>query len=301
MIPNVFHFVFGLREQTEPFHLMYYLCIKSCIEVNQPDAVHFHYHHEPWGEWWERIKPEIKLRRIQPDTFVTAYAYQDTTINPYRYAHLADFARLQILLEEGGIYADIDTLFLKPIPKQWFSRPFILGEEKPPTGATESLCNAWIGASPGSDFCRLWLDGMREAFDGSWSNHSTLLPCRIAHKHPELLAVEPELSFYALDHTPKGIDGLFLRQVDLPNTAYSLHLWNHLWFDRNRRDFSCFHAGLLTVDYVRHANTTYARHARAHLPADALGSRLRYWAQRLDLMLLRAVRTMRSVRSWLRA
>src|SRR5690606_8825138 len=26
-IPNVFHFVFGLRVQDEPFHLMYYLCL----------------------------------------------------------------------------------------------------------------------------------------------------------------------------------------------------------------------------------------------------------------------------------
>ena len=47
MIPNIFHFVFGLKEQTEPFHLMYYLCLASCIEVNTPDKVCFHYHHEP--------------------------------------------------------------------------------------------------------------------------------------------------------------------------------------------------------------------------------------------------------------
>lgn len=297
MIPNVFHFVFGLREQTEPFHLMYYLCLRSCIEINQPDTVHFHFHHEPWGEWWERIRPEIQLRRIQPNRFITEYAYQDTNINPYRYAHLADFARLQILMDEGGIYADIDTLFLTPIPKDWFSRKFILGEEKPPAGATESLCNAWIGASRGSDFCRLWLNGMREAFDGSWSNHSTLLPWRIAQKYPDLLSIEPETSFYALDHSPKGIDDLFLRCVDLPKGSHSLHLWNHLWFDKSRRDFSCFHAGLLTVDYVRHANTTYANHARRHLPADALGSRFSYRTQHLELMLLRSAR---GTRSWLR-
>jgi hypothetical protein len=139
---------------------------------------------------------------------------------------------------------------------------------------------------------------MREAFDGSWSNHSTLLPCRIANINPELLAVEPEVSFYALDHTPKGIDSLFLDYVDLPNASYSLHLWNHLWFDRNRRDFSCFHEGLLTVDYVRHANTTYALHARAHLPADAQGSRLNFMVQRLELMMLRSAG---ATRSWLRA
>ena len=34
-IPNVYHFVFGLRPQTEPFHLMFYLCLASCLAVNR--------------------------------------------------------------------------------------------------------------------------------------------------------------------------------------------------------------------------------------------------------------------------
>jgi len=102
MIPNNFHFVFGLRVQTEP-----------------------------WGPWWDRIKPKLKLRRIEPDQFISNYSYKDASLKPYKYAHLEDIARLDILLQEGGIYADIDILFLQPIPKDWFSRQFILGEEKP--------------------------------------------------------------------------------------------------------------------------------------------------------------------------
>ncbi len=274
MIPNVFHFVFGLREQKEPFHLMYYICLISCLNVNQPDEVHFHYHHEPWGEWWERIKPRLVLRRISPDHLIANYEYSDTQIEPFRYAHLADFARLKILLKEGGIYADIDTLFLRPIPDNWRSREFILGQEKPPAIASTggSLCNAWIASAPGADFCRLWLESMGQAFDGSWSNHSTLLPYRLWQQHPQLLDVEPEASFYALDWTPKSITDLFLRSVPLPENSYSLHLWNHLWFAPDRKDFSYFHEGLLTVDYVCHANTTYAQNARAHLPPDVCSS-----------------------------
>lgn len=296
MIPNVFHFVFGLREQTEPFHLMYYLCLASCIEVNRPDEVHFHYHHEPHGEWWERIKPKLRLRRIDPEGFVAAYRYDDPQIAAFRYAHLADFARLRILLEEGGIYADIDTLFLRPFPTSWLARSFILGEEKAPAGAEDgrSLCNAWIASAPGAPFCRRWLEAMEEAFDGSWSNHSTLLPYRLSKAFPERLDIQPPSAFYALDWTPRGIDDLLLRDVALPERAYSLHLWNHLWFDEARLDFSHFHAGLLTVDYVAFARTTYARHARRHLPADVVASRSAYRRQCAAALLrhpLRAVRT----------
>ncbi len=280
-IPNVFHFVFGLREQTEPFHLMYYLCLASCIEVNQPDAVHFHFQHEPYGEWWERIKPRLVLRPLEPEAALQDYRYEDPAIAPFRYAHLADFARLRILLAEGGIYADIDTLFVRPFPPEWRSRQFVLGREQSPRPDAGSLCNAWIASAPGAEFCRIWLNGMADAFDGSWSNHSTLLPHRLARLHPELIDVEPEASFYALDHSPRGIANLFLRDVALPEEAYSLHLWNHLWVDPRRRDFCHFHGGLLTVDYVAHARTTYARLARRFLPADEAGSRRRYWRQAL--------------------
>ena len=281
MIPNVFHFVFGLKEQHEPFHLMYYLCLASCLAVNQPDEIHFHYHHEPWGEWWDRIKPALVLRRISPERSIAEFQYDDRHIESFRYAHLADFSRLQILLEEGGFYADIDTLFLRKIPGEWRHREFILGQEKPPESALGhgSLCNAWIASKPGAEFARLWLDGMRHAFDGSWSNHSTLLPYKLWCEHPQLLSVEAESAFYALDWTPQHIHRLFRQHIDLPENAYSLHLWNHLWYSRDRIDFSPFHEALLTVDYVRYANTTYANHARAHLPKDVQASFGRYLKQ----------------------
>ncbi len=297
MIPNVYHFVFGLREQKEPFHLMYYLCLASCININRPDAVHFHYHHEPWGEWWERIKPHLVLRRISPDQTISNYRYGDPGLDQYRYAHLADFARLDILLREGGIYADIDTLFLRPIPTEWRQKEFILGQEKPPEGADGSLCNAWIASAPGSEFCRLWLDRMGQAFDGSWSNHSTVLPFKLWKQFPQLIEVQPESAFYALDHSPIGIEELFLRNVQLPEQAYSLHLWNHLWFAPDRRDFSHFHSGRLTVEYVLHAHTTYAQHARPHLPNGTRGSAGAFLLQTL-VSVLRFPK--HSVRAWLR-
>ena len=277
---------------------MYYLCLTSCLNVNRPEAMHFHYHHEPWGEWWERIKPHLILRRISTEKAITDYEYSDPQLKPFRYAHLADFARLKILVEEGGIYADIDTLFLRPFPQHWLEREFILGQEKPPAAAATggSLCNAWIASSSGASFCKLWLESMWEAFDGSWSNHSTLLPYQLWKQHPTLLNVEPESAFYALDWSPKSIADLFLRNVPLPEHAYSLHLWNHLWFSPQRLDFSHFHEGMLTVDYVRHANTTYAQHARAHLPPDVQGSASAYHLQSLASKLQYPIR---SARVWM--
>ena len=64
MVPDTFHFVFGLKPQDEPFHICWYLCLRSCIQVNKPGRILFHYQEEPWGPWWERIRPELELVKV---------------------------------------------------------------------------------------------------------------------------------------------------------------------------------------------------------------------------------------------
>lgn len=119
-VPNRFHFVFGLKRQTEPFHLVYYLCLESCWQVNRPEAMYFYYRHEPYGRYWDLIKDRLILVAVQPVEFVHRYAYADRRIRKYRYAHESDFLRLERLLDQGGVYADLDTIFVNPIPPALF-------------------------------------------------------------------------------------------------------------------------------------------------------------------------------------
>lgn len=280
-IPNTVHFVFGLREQTRPFHLMHYLCLRSCLEVWRPDTVHIHLRHKPFGPLWEAIRPLVVLRQV-PDTLAIPPGKPEFAA--YRYAHEADVLRLQILVSEGGIYADMDTLFLAPLPPALLQEACVMGRERPPVPTLPgSLCNALIAAEPGSAFCREWLEQLPRWFDGSWSNHSTVLPYQLSQRLPQLVHVEPEERFFALDWTPAHLADLFENQVALPDRAVSLHLWAHLWFGAARRDFSLFSADLLTADYVAFARTTYARHACNFLPPGPRPSRARYLLQQARL------------------
>jgi hypothetical protein len=276
-IPRRFHFVFGLRPQTEPFHLAHYLCLASCLGVNRPEAIHFHYEHEPWGEYWERIKPLLTLQRVLGERFRADARYTDPELARYSYAHHADFLRLEILVREGGVYADIDTLFVKPLAGELFSKPFVMGHERVDSTRSEarlggSLCNAFIMSAPQAEFGRRWIGSMDAEFDGSWSRHSTFLPYRLSCEHPELIHVEPESSFFKLDWSRGGIADLFERNRADTQDVYSLHLWQHLWWESRRVDYSRFHAGRLTPAYVRHAETTFARLARRFLPEDLQAS-----------------------------
>jgi len=270
VIPNQFHFVFGLRRQREPFHLVHYLCLESCRQVNRPDAIHFYYHYEPHGVYWDIIRPYLTLEKVSLNPLVKQFRYKDALMKGFRHAHHADFIRLEKLLERGGVYADIDTLFVRKLPAELFEKSFVMGRESDVCDENgrwaPSLCNALMMSAPGAEFGRQWLESMAAQFDGSWSNHSTLFPWRLAQQFPEKIHIEPERSFFHFPPSTVGLISLFDDCQPIPNGVYSLHLWAHLWWDESRVDFSQMHAGLLTSDFIQHENTTYNMAARRFLP-----------------------------------
>jgi hypothetical protein len=272
-IPNQFLFVFGLKKQTEPFHLCYYICIESCFQVNRPEKIYFYYQHEPYGPYWELTKRRIIPVKVTLSPFVSRYRYgfKNRACKKYRYAHHSDFIRLEKLIESGGIYADIDTIFVHNIPPHLFQKPFVLGrEENVYCQVTKllksSLCNALIMSRKGSEFAVRWLENMEIAFNGSWSNHSTFLPQVLSEKYPDLIHIEPARSFYKHMWTREGIYTLLEGCDTHYEDVISMHLWSHLWWSKKRRDFSDFHGGLLTERYIREVDTTYNLVARRFLP-----------------------------------
>ncbi len=189
----------------------------------------------------------------------------------YRYTHHSDFVRLDALIESGGIYADLDTLFVRPFPEDLFEERFVLGREDDLrdelTGVVRpSLCNALMLSESRSVFAVMWRRTIAAALNGTWSNHSTLLPYELSQRLPEAVRVEPRRSFCHYGPTREGLFRLF-EQLDRDTSGvFSIHLWAHLWWQAERLDFSVMHAGLFTEDFVRNFDTTYNVLAREFLP-----------------------------------
>lgn len=285
MIPRVAHFVFGLQEQREPLHFLHYASIESCRRVLAPERIYLHHHHPPWGPWWERISEHVTLAPVEPVAAVMAGDYAHGTVpERFRYAHHADFIRLDALIEHGGVYADIDTIFVREFPRELFEQQFVIGREPPVaderTGRRRrSLCNALLMSAPDAAFALAWRDRMAQSLDGSWSNHSGFLSQELSEQLPEQVRVEPQRSFYAFPPSPRGLAELLRERHEIPQEALSVHLWAHLWWERRRRDFSPAHAGWATPSFVRSARSTLAELVRPYLPeAPARDAPARHWS-----------------------
>ena len=276
-VPLVFHFIFGLKVQTEPFHLMHYLCLASCA-AHYPDAVlHMHYRHEPFGPLWEAIKPRLNLRPVVGDRLATLRSkYSSSREGLYilqhnlSYAHEADFIRLEMLASEGGVYADMDTLFVQRMPDWLFHHDFVMGEETPTLNAQElrqpSLCNALMLSRPGAAFASKWLADSYTTFDGTWSSHSCRLAASGWRNAPNTVCIVPARFFFRHGHTVQGLATLYEGLDTDFSEIYSLHLWAHMWWEESVTEHSHFHQGLITPERILAVDTTFNVLARRYLP-----------------------------------
>ena len=282
-IPQIFHFIFGLKVQTEPFHLVHFLCLASCRAQHPSATIFLHYRSLPWGPWWDEIASELTLNKVgdppkdwRPDRYANHADGAITVQQNLSYAHESDFLRLDLLLEHGGVYADMDSFFVQPYPDRWFSgaATCVMAEELPVLDAAgiavPSLCNAVILATPQSEFVCLWRARIADAFDGSWSNHSCALAARLWREQAAPIQVLPAQRLFEFPWTILGMQRLFeLDESRAPfmQNVFSIHLWAHLWWAESRVDFTRFHEAMVTPENVLRGGNTYFELAKPLLLA----------------------------------
>jgi hypothetical protein len=248
MIPNQFHFIFGLKEDFggKPFNILHYLAIKSAYDLNKPDAMYFYYTYEPSGEYWNKAKSYLTLVQVEAPTEIFG--------NPITHvAHKADIIRLQALYENGGIYMDMDTICVKsfePLLKEKVVMG-IQGHAQNPLSAY-GLCNAIILAESKSEFIGHWLSQYTDFNSNYWDSHSVQLPLYLSQTTDLGITTLPYNAFHYPLYTPEGVDDLFKHNKEYPE-AYAHHLWE---------SNSWSYIQLLTEDYIKTVDTTYNKIAR---------------------------------------
>jgi len=252
LIPNTFHFCYGFTEDFggKPFSLVHYLAIKSAYEVNKPNAIYFYYKFMPEGEWWERAKEIITLKHVEPPNEVLGNKL-------YHVAHKSDVWRLRTLIENGGIYMDLDTICVKPFT-HLLDNKFVIGRQG--RWRKMGLCNAVMMAEKNSEFIRIWLNEYKsfrsKGHDKYWAEHSVALPLSLSIKYPDLLHIEEYYCFHYPLYYPLSLKKMFRYNFKY-DRAYCHHLWENGSWEKYLKN--------LTIDYIKSVDTTYNRIARRFL------------------------------------
>lgn len=254
MIPNKFHFIFGLKNDFggKPFKLVHYLAIKSAIEVNKPEEVNIYLKYEPSGYYWDKIKPFLNIHFIEPPTEIFG--------NPLLHvAHQCGVMRIDILNKNGGIYLDCDTICVKPFTPL-LNNITVMGIQGFGNNHIDGLCDGVILSQKESPYLDLWYNSYKshrsKGRDSHWDEHAVRIPLKLAIQNPNIISVVSYDYFHYPLYTEQGIDMLFKENLSFPN-AFCHHLWEQNSWDRYLNN--------LTEEHIQSIDTTYNRIARRFL------------------------------------
>jgi glycosyltransferase involved in cell wall biosynthesis len=222
-IPNIIHYIFGLKIQTEEFPFVYYLSILSNVLINNPNIIYFHYQFIPYGYWWDKAKKYVKLNYVNTNNLY--WGKKKIT----KIAHKADKLRLEILLKYGGIYMDIDTISVKEY-KHLLKYDFVIGiQEEKYEGIKTLYCNAIMFSTKNHIFIKKWINEYEEHFNpNGWCEASVHLPGIILNNMDpidklRIKILEKEVFYYP---SYNETDKIFENKYQINEKLITLHYWN---------------------------------------------------------------------------
>lgn len=169
---------------------------------------------------WKTTCPDFEIKEWNEQNFdSSAFPFAKKMYQEKRWAFVADYARLEILLNEGGFYLDTDMLLCKSL-SPLTSYECVLGEES--VGTISAGMIAATKEHPYIKKCKEFYDTHTEELI---TIPRALTQIYKEFPHKETLTVFPPKTFYPFDaehiHEYKG--------QDLGDDVYGVHLWNYSW------------------------------------------------------------------------
>ncbi len=195
MIPKVIHYCwFGNKPKPE--------IVLHCIES------------------WKKFCPDYLVKEWNEDNVnIAAHPFSRLMYANKQWAFVADYARLEILYKEGGIYLDTDMLLVQPLD-ELLDTELLLGEEN------DGVISAgMIGATAQHPFI---IECMRY-YDKHVKERITIprVLTNIFNKSTNVddATVLPSIAFYPFG--PEDIKNYHGQRLTL--STYGIHLWNYSW------------------------------------------------------------------------
>jgi hypothetical protein len=219
------HFIWFWPEEIEKadFKFFMYLSIESFLKTNPDKQVIFHTNRHIDSPLFDLVKDRIEVRYTQAPTEIYGNKIAHVT-------HASDVYRLKLLIEEGGIYTDFDTVTIKSFdPVLPINGELVYSSCNYPK---ELFSNGVIASGPQNPFLIEWLNGYRD-YKKKWGHNSIevstmLLETDLGKNHTRM--VDPEY-FYPIKWTTAKSSQLKFNQKKwdslMESKTISYHLYNH--------------------------------------------------------------------------
>lgn len=256
MIPKKIHFIYGLKPDFGgiPFNFCHWVAVKSAAKLNPDYEIHFWYEFEPDTKYFNDLKNQMILHKIT--------APKEIFGNPIpHFAHRADVLRLQILLEHGGVYLDMDTITVKPY--DFFLDKKVVMSVVKNSGNVYGLCNAVMMGEQNAVFFSEWLKAFKgfrsQGYDQFYDEFACNYPYVLATQIPNEITVYDETLFFVPDMTNDGLYKLF----NDPNSCNPNAFCHHLW-EKNSQEL----LKNMNESNYDHLKGLYSRHLKEILALD---------------------------------
>ncbi|XP_077868782.1 uncharacterized protein LOC144359467 [Saccoglossus kowalevskii] len=179
VVPNIAHFIWF---SCHDFHFHNLISVLSVHRVMQAERILFHTDCEPSGMWWYEARMLIpQLEIVHRDRPKRVFGIE---LNPKWPEHSADVARLQVLLEMGGVYLDADVFIVAPLePLRHYD--YVAGRE---TDAW--LNNGIIVAKNESRFLKQLYESYKKYEPTCWACLSVIHHNQLALEHLNIVHIE---------------------------------------------------------------------------------------------------------------
>ena len=235
------------------FNYPYSLAIESAARTQKVDHIYLWHTGEPTGKYYEAIKHRVILKPVEVPKFTSV----ERTKNEWtKRAHLKDYLAYKILYEEGGIVADLDTLFLKDITDLLGDYDFVVAMDCEKESQEVYPCNSSMfigrkGSPITKDLMHITKHILNQPWEIQWGSTGPVLVTTVVREHRErVLVTEHGVLGGFGGHEAKILyddDGI------LKENCKVVHLFAHAWKEK--------FAGI-TPEYVETSKSLYARLAR---------------------------------------
>ncbi len=186
---------------------------------------------------WKKYFPDYEIKEWNETNFdINCNEYVKEAYENKKYAFVSDFARLQIIYDNGGIYFDTDVEVIKRIDDEILENGY-LAEEEPGVIAT----GLGFSANAKNEIIKIMLDDYKNINFIQKDNQQDLTPCPIRNTESLKKANYKIESFNNLEgimiYPPEYFCGYDIKNncVKITDKTYTIHHYNGSWLSKKER------------------------------------------------------------------